>query len=227
MKGIFEVTLNTIKGIAEVILSWFGTTWNEAWAAIKEFFTGLWEALVLFFTGAMDGIKNTVSSVLNAISQTFTNIWNAIKATVTSVINAIRTVITNVWNAIKEYISSTLNNIRNTASSVWNNIKTTITTIVNAVRATISNVWNAIKTASAYAVFDWNGKEIYRKSGPKVPYLVRVTKEMEIRKGPGTRFGKTDRKCPAGLFTIVEVKSGWGRLKNGAGWILLSNTEKI
>ena len=85
----------------------------------------------------------------------------------------------------------------------------------------------ADKAGSAYAVFDWNGKEIYRKAGPKVPYLVRVKKEMEIRKGPGAGYGKTDRKCPAGLFTILEVKNGWGRLKSGAGWILLSKTEKM
>lgn len=85
----------------------------------------------------------------------------------------------------------------------------------------------ADKAGSAYAVFDWNGKEIYRKSGPKVPYLVRVTKEIEIRKGPGTSYGKTDRKCPVGIFTIVEVKGDWGRLKSGAGWIQLSKTEKV
>ena len=85
----------------------------------------------------------------------------------------------------------------------------------------------ADKAGGAYAVFDWNGKEIYRKAGPKVPYLVRVKKEMEIRKGPGAGYGKTDRKCPAGLFTIVEVKNGWGRLKSGAGWIQLTKTEKI
>ena len=85
----------------------------------------------------------------------------------------------------------------------------------------------ADKAGSAYAVFDWNGKEIYRKVGPRVPYLVRVKKEMEIRKGPGAGYGKAERKCPAGLFTIVEVKNGWGRLKSGAGWIQLSKTEKI
>ena len=60
-----------------------------------------------------------------------------------------------------------------------------------------------------------------------MPYIVRVKKEMEIRKGPGTKYRKADRKCPAGIFTIVEVKNGWGRLKSGAGWIMLSKTEKM
>lgn len=76
-------------------------------------------------------------------------------------------------------------------------------------------------------MFDWNGKEVYRKADQEISYLVRVKKEMEIRKGPGAGYGKADRKCPAGLFTIVEVKNGWGKLKSGAGWILLSKTEKV
>ena len=65
------------------------------------------------------------------------------------------------------------------------------------------------------------------ESGPKVPYLVRVTKKMEIRKGPGTSYVKADRKCQVGIYTIVEVKNGWGKLKSGAGWILLKGTEKV
>lgn len=85
----------------------------------------------------------------------------------------------------------------------------------------------ADKAGSAYAVFDWSGMEVYRKAGVKLPYLVRVTKRIEIRKGPGTSYGKAGRYCPAGIFTIVEEKSGWGRLKSGAGWIQLSKTQKM
>ena len=85
----------------------------------------------------------------------------------------------------------------------------------------------ADKAGSAYAVYDWNGKEVYRATGVKLPYLVRVKNEIEIRKGPGTSYGKARRKCPVGIFTIVEVKNGWGRLKSGAGWIQLSKTAKM
>lgn len=85
----------------------------------------------------------------------------------------------------------------------------------------------ADKASSAYGVFDWNGKEVYRATGVKVPYLVRVTKTMDIRKGPGTSYGKADRKCPVGIFTIFEVKGDGGRLKSGAGRIQLSKAQKI
>ena len=35
----------------------------------------------------------------------------------------------------------------------------------------------------------------------------------------GTVNGQTKR----GVFTIMEVKDGWGRLKSGSGWIWLEN----
>ena len=29
------------------------------------------------------------------------------------------------------------------------------------------------------------------------------------------------------MFTIIDEKNGWGKLKSGAGWISLSYTKKI
>lgn len=65
------------------------------------------------------------------------------------------------------------------------------------------------------------------------PYRVRVDiTNLNIRKGPGINYpsaGSTGR----GTFTIVEEakgqgsKSGWGRLKSGAGWIALDYAARI
>ena len=86
----------------------------------------------------------------------------------------------------------------------------------------------ADKAGSAYAVFDASGKEIYRCSGATVPYLVRIPRsDLEIRKGPGAAYGKTGKTTGIGIFTIVEEKAGWGRLKSGAGWINLAAAEKV
>ena len=35
--------------------------------------------------------------------------------------------------------------------------------------------------------------------------------------------GKVNGQTGKGVFTIVEVRDGWGRLKSGAGWIYLEN----
>ena len=65
------------------------------------------------------------------------------------------------------------------------------------------------------------------------PYLVRVSiPDLNIRKGPGTDYGKTGKYTGAGIFTIIEETdgkgaSGWGRLKSGAGWIALDFCERV
>lgn len=66
-----------------------------------------------------------------------------------------------------------------------------------------------------------------------VPYLVRVTADvLNIRKGPGTTYGRNGAIRDKGVYTIVEERSGkgatkWGRLKSGAGWISLDYCKKL
>ena len=58
-------------------------------------------------------------------------------------------------------------------------------------------------------------------------FKVRVTiKDLYIRTGPGTNYGKKGFIKP-GVYTIVETRSGWGKLKSGAGWIYLAYAVKI
>ena len=60
------------------------------------------------------------------------------------------------------------------------------------------------------------------------PYLVRITASvLNIRKGPGTSYAVTGQIKDRGVYTIVEQKGNWGRLKSGAGWISLSYTKKV
>lgn len=64
------------------------------------------------------------------------------------------------------------------------------------------------------------------------PYKVRVsTMNLNIRKGPGTNYGRNGF-CPKGVFTIVAESDGvgvtkWGKLKSGAGWISLDYTKRV
>lgn len=64
-------------------------------------------------------------------------------------------------------------------------------------------------------------------------FLVKINVvRLNIRKGPGVNYGVASTTGP-GVFTIVEVKegsgskSGWGRLKSGAGWISLDYTKRV
>lgn len=63
------------------------------------------------------------------------------------------------------------------------------------------------------------------------PYLVKVTiPNLNIRMGAGTNYGILG-KCPKGVYTIIEVKAGWGKLKSSTDkvekWISLNYATKL
>lgn len=59
-------------------------------------------------------------------------------------------------------------------------------------------------------------------------FTVRVsTTALNVRKGPGVNYAITATIVDKGIYTIVDTKNGWGKLKSGAGWINLNYTVKI
>ena len=69
-------------------------------------------------------------------------------------------------------------------------------------------------------------KEKPKEEKTKGIYRVR-TDELNVRKGPGVNFEKTNEVHKGDAFTIVEINGNWGKLKSGIGWINLSYTEKV
>lgn len=60
------------------------------------------------------------------------------------------------------------------------------------------------------------------------PYIVRVTaNNLNVRAGAGTKYKVNTVIKKNELYTIVDEKDGWGKLKSGAGWIALNYTKKI
>lgn len=80
----------------------------------------------------------------------------------------------------------------------------------NAVQAKVNEIVNASKTSSFTA------------------YKVKVTASaLNIRSGAGTNNKVVGVIRDRGIYTIVDEKSGWGKLKSGAGWISLGYCKKI
>ncbi len=58
-------------------------------------------------------------------------------------------------------------------------------------------------------------------------YLVRVTAAvLNVRKGPGVRYGISTKIYGGEVYTVVAERDGWGKLKSGAGWINLAYTVR-
>lgn len=60
------------------------------------------------------------------------------------------------------------------------------------------------------------------------PYMVKINASvLNVRKGAGTGYKIATTVKKNEVYTIVEEKDGWGKLKSGAGWIKLSYTKKV
>ena len=78
IKNSFTNIVNTLKGIADVFLGWFGTSWNEVWTAIKDFFINIWNNISAFFTSIFTSISNFFTTIWTGIRDFFVGIWTAI-----------------------------------------------------------------------------------------------------------------------------------------------------
>ena len=59
-------------------------------------------------------------------------------------------------------------------------------------------------------------------------FLVKVTCNcLNIRKEPDAKSKKVGEITDHGVYTIVEQKGNWGKLRSGAGWISLKYTKGV
>ena len=59
-------------------------------------------------------------------------------------------------------------------------------------------------------------------------YVVMITGDVvNVRAGAGIKFKATTQVKQHQLYTIIDEKDGWGKLKNGSGWICLDFAQKI
>lgn len=73
-------------------------------------------------------------------------------------------------------------------------------------------------------VYGWVNKSDVTASEP---LLVRVTvRALNIRSGPGINYPITGVITDKGIYALTSEAGGWGKLKNGKGWISLAYTEK-
>ena len=70
-------------------------------------------------------------------------------------------------------------------------------------------------------------RQIEKECAIGVPYCVRVeATELNYRSGAGVSYPVKGTIKRGEVYTIVEERNGWGKLKSGAGWINLSYTSR-
>ena len=100
---------------------------------------------------------------------------------------------------------------------------------------TTSDGWGLLKSKAGWIYL--NNPKYVTKGGSSAPqttapastdYKVKVTASaLRIRRGPGLNYSIVGVIRRGEVYTIVETKNGWGKLKSGKGWIALEHTKKI
>lgn len=148
-KKIWEYIGKIVKQIVDSTVNYFKTMYDKVkdnFNKMKDSCSSIIDAIKTVISNVWNKIKAIFTSTLDAIKSKVSTIFNNIKSTITTIINNVKSTITNVWNNIKSTFSTILENIKSKVSTVFNNIKSTISTVVNNIKSTISTWINNIKT---------------------------------------------------------------------------------
>lgn len=100
---------------------------------------------------------------------------------------------------------------------------------VNSQKGAYSVLDNAIEECNkhtGYFVFNSNGDAVYPKTD--TTFKVKIdTDVLNVRSGAGTNYTRVTQVKKGDVYTIVDVKSNWGKLKSGVGWICLDYTKRL
>lgn len=138
-----------IKNAWATACEWFSTNIIEP---IKNFFSGMWEAVTGFFYNAWEGIKaiwNTVAEWFNQnVIQPIKNFFQPLVDFFTTSFNIIKELAQGCWEAIKiiwSVVSSWFNeNIIIPVKNFFTNLWTTISNVATTAWEKIKGVWNVV-----------------------------------------------------------------------------------
>lgn len=173
--------------------------------------------------------------IVNEGSHTVMVLSNGSNATITP--SKIESNKTYVGKGIGTAIALCSMNVRtdsNTNSSILSTISkgTSVEVLEKLSNGWYKIAWSATSTGYAY-VSNASNKYFTYKANPvpsasNVPYIVRITAtSLNVRAGAGTNYKINTVVHKNEAYTIVDEKSGWGKLKSGAGWISLKYTKKV
>lgn len=127
--------LDSLGGLLDFITGVFTGDWEKAWNGIKEFFSGIWNALVDLVTGLAEQIWTYIENWLNNIKESWGTIWGSIKQFAS-----------DIWEKIKNAISEKVENIKNNIKDKWDKIKTNLSDVMEKLKTLIPDTWDKIKT---------------------------------------------------------------------------------
>ena len=225
-----------IVSVWNVVASWFDANviqpvvsfFTSLWTSISNAASDCWDAIVDFFSPAINWFSQLFGSIWQTISDIFYNIgviasgcWQIIVAVWgivsqwfnTNVVQPVGTFFTNLWNGIKSVATAAWNGIKSvyTAVATWFN-----TTIIQPVSTFFTNLWSGFLNGAKQA---WEGvksvfntvatffKTTFQNAWAGVVKVFSVAGEIftNIKNGIVTAFKSVVNGLIKGINNVISV----------------------
>ncbi len=155
---IFMALLQVIQGIIDVIVGVFTQDWEKAWQGVKEIFTGIWDAVMVFVQEIWDVIYGLFGEKIDAIVEKVTGFVQKIKDMLANVkgffggmADSVGDFVSDVGNYVAEVPaiqSTTIANAGGTGGNKTNNVTQNVN-IENTFNGTDQKTMSTAATKSA------------------------------------------------------------------------------
>ena len=216
---IFTAPFKFIFNFITELLTQFGTSWNEVWQGIVDFFTGIGQGIIDTVTNIVTAFTAFKEGITNAFTEFNTNLWDGILNFLINlglqVIQAANNISASI-HAFKEDIKQKVTDLVTVVLTTIANFVVNVITKYNEMKSSILDVFNTTKSNVINTVKELATKILDTFDSLKSKVINKVT---EIKNGIINVFnGIKDSFTQIGK-NIVEgiwngISSGWSWLQN-------------
>lgn len=137
--------LDALGGLIDFIVGVFTGDWERAWNGIKDFFGGIWNAIVTILKTVWDTIVTLIGGALDAIWTAITTIFSTLAGWISALWNGIVGALTTLFSTFWNWISTALDGLINTVKGWIEGLATFLKNTFNAIKGVFETIMNAIK----------------------------------------------------------------------------------
>lgn len=141
---LWEAVKSAAETVVNAIVEFFTSTLPDAFNAISETFSSVWEGIAAFFAGVWEGIQQTFNDAVSAIGSAVSDAWNTIQSVTTSIFEAVSSAVSTAWETIRSTVETVVSSVSSAVSSAWETVQSVSSSVFSAVANAVSTAWNTI-----------------------------------------------------------------------------------
>lgn len=141
---VIDGVLTVLGGLLDFITGVFTGDWQLAWSGIRDFFSGIGDAMQAIAEKSFQAVWNTIKNVLQVISTYFKGKWDSMKQQLSDTLGGMWDKVSTVFNVIYGSVVGILNRLKTSWGDIWNGMKDTVISIFDSIWYVIRNTINSI-----------------------------------------------------------------------------------